>query len=137
MVVRVVSWENSTSNIEFALKDTLNNLITTEQPCSKISTSMAEPIYYRALGLPHPPPANQPHPTHQLHATHTTTEVGPLPAEQITSHTTAQVAYLLILMISLTYSRVDFLAFNDREVIKGQAQKPSRYFWASAGLGIS
>ena len=99
MVVRVVSWENSTSNIEFALKDTLNNLITTEQPCSKISTSMAEPIYYRALGLPHPPPANQPHPTHQLHATHTTTEVGPLPAEQITSHTTSQVAYLLILMI--------------------------------------
>ena len=30
----------------------------------------------------------------------------------------------------LAYSRVDFLAFNDREVIKGQAQKPSRYFWA-------
>ena len=24
------------------------------------------------------------------------------------------------------YSRVDFLAFKDREVIKGQAQKPSR-----------
>ena len=64
---------------------------------------MAEPIYYHALGLPYPPPANlnlklnllTPH-----HSTHTTTEVGPLPAEQITSRALPlKFTYLLILMI--------------------------------------
>ena len=62
---------------------------------------MAEPIYYHALGLPYPPPANlnlklnllTPH-----HSTHTTTEVGPLPAEQITSRALPlKFTYLLIL----------------------------------------
>jgi hypothetical protein len=85
---------------------------------------MAEPIYYHALGLPYPPPANlnlklnllTPH-----HSTHTTTEVGPLPAEQITSRALPlKFTYLLILMIGTTTGIYLHLPVPER--IDGQTQ---------------